>query len=108
MIRIIRLPKEEDVQRRYTDWGYNHQTIEALYWRVKCPNCEDGMMFLYAEDDPTKIKCHRCGYRKPVPDLSNTRKYSYEDYRELHLVRDGFAWLFPSQEETKLRKDENV
>ena len=108
IVAFHELPKEDVVQRRYTEWGYNHETLDAIYWRVKCPMCEDGMMFEYVEGDPTRVVCFKCGYTKPAPNLSTTRRYTYEDYRELMLARDGFEWLFKEQSlaSKELRREE--
>ena len=94
MIHIFELPKEDVVQRRYTDWGYNNETIDALYWRSVCWKCGE-LMFGFDEESE-EVFCKN-GHRKPAPNYNTTRRYSYEDYRELSLVRDGFEWLFPPQ-----------
>ena len=63
--------------------------------------CKDGMMFEYVEGDPTRAECFKCGYTKLAPNLNKTRRYTYEDYRELMLVRDGFEWLFEEEEKNE-------
>ena len=99
MMQLIKLPKETVVQRRYTDWGPNHAMIDALYWRSVCWKCGE-LMFGF-DEETSKIFCKN-GHRKPVPDYNNAERHSYEDYRELMLLRDGIQWLFSD----KLRKSE--
>ena len=98
MIFIRELPKETIVQRRYTDWGPNHQLIESLYWRSVCWKCGE-LMFGF-DEETLEIYCKK-GHRKPAPNYLEAQKYSYEDYRELSLVRDGFEWLFSSDKHKK-------
>ena len=66
----------------------NKAMLDAIYWRIKCYECEK-MIFLYDPEDENYIKCS-CGARKRVP--INIARFTPEWIKDQRL-RDCFEWF---------------